>query len=78
MEPGALNTRIQNILWLKILQSVKSASPLSNHTDALFLFLPFFSYLAAEGGFLSVGDKGHPAAATIGGIGMGEAEPLRV
>lgn len=39
LEPGALNTRIQNILWLKILQSVKSASPLSNRTDALFSFL---------------------------------------
>lgn len=41
-------------------------------------FPPSFSYLAAEGGFLSAGDKGHPAAAAIGGSGMGEAEPLRV
>lgn len=41
-------------------------------------FPPSFSYLPAEGGFLSAGDKGHPEAAVIGGSGMGEAEPLRV
>ncbi len=79
LEPGALNARIQNILRLKILQSVKSASLLSNRTDALFSsFSSLFLLSGRRGGILSAGDKGHPAAAAIGGRGMGEAEPLRV